>query len=628
MISAFFIFNSKGEVLASRYFRSSVLRNLTEVFRIQVIANREVRTPVLTLGSTSFLYIRCNDIWLVAATRSNQDAAVIFEFLYKFKELLELTICNFRPSSSAGNGGGSSNSSAGESSGRSSSGKSKTVDSLSSPSINDMAKNVNNYINAVQYSDNGLSENEIMDNFSVVYELIDQVLVFGYPQNLELGVLKPYISQRLRSSSFSNSSGSTNSINGSISNSSSPNLSNLVSPSSSGSRFVANVFRSPTMAISRSFSSSSDTMPTNNSIFGSNSGLKMNNSSSSLVSWRRHDVKYRKNEVFLNINEKVNVLMNANGKILKSYVEGVISMNAKLSGTPTCFFTLNDSSWLSKKEGADFLRDYDVKNSKSIPSAASSTVKLEDFKFHQCVNLNEFEKSKVIKFIPPDGQFELLKYHTVEDIKLPFLVSPVVQKSDNSIVKFNVSIKSLFPARLIATNVVIKIPVPSGSMNVKSEVTSGKSKYLTEDSLIVWRINKFNGDSEATLQAVVKYVVGSLTTTQAADQLLLSSPTSPVINSMFGNSLTSVISNISTDRDPQDSKNVMDSSSPGTPILMSPTSITQNWTKQSILVNFILEAFSCSGLVVRSLKIKENSGYNTTKWVKYSLTAGTYEIRY
>ncbi len=35
--------------------------------------------------------------------------------------------------------------------------------------------------------------------------------------------------------------------------------------------------------------------------------------------------------------------------------------------------------------------------------------KLEDVTFHQCVNLSTYEAQKVVTFIPPDGEFELMR---------------------------------------------------------------------------------------------------------------------------------------------------------------------------------------------------------------------------
>ena len=49
---------------------------------------------------------------------------------------------------------------------------------------------------------------------------------------------------------------------------------------------------------------------------------------------------------------------------------------------------------------------------------------LQDVTFHQCVNLGRFNTEKVVSFVPPDGEFELMKYRCQEGISLPFKVRP------------------------------------------------------------------------------------------------------------------------------------------------------------------------------------------------------------
>ena len=50
---------------------------------------------------------------------------------------------------------------------------------------------------------------------------------------------------------------------------------------------------------------------------------------------------------------------------------------------------------------------------------------MQDVTFHQCVNLGRFDAEKVVSFVPPDGEFELMKYRCQEGITLPFKVSTV-----------------------------------------------------------------------------------------------------------------------------------------------------------------------------------------------------------
>lgn len=87
MISGVLIFNQKGENLIFRAFRNDCRPRLADVFRIQVISNAQVRSPILTLGSTTFSHVKHENIYLVAITKSNANAALVFEFLYRLIQL-------------------------------------------------------------------------------------------------------------------------------------------------------------------------------------------------------------------------------------------------------------------------------------------------------------------------------------------------------------------------------------------------------------------------------------------------------------------------------------------------------------------------------------------------------------
>lgn len=83
MLSGILIFNQKGENLIFRSFRNDCRPRLADVFRIQVISNAQVRSPILTLGSTTFSHVKHENLYLVAVTKSNANAALVFEFLYR-----------------------------------------------------------------------------------------------------------------------------------------------------------------------------------------------------------------------------------------------------------------------------------------------------------------------------------------------------------------------------------------------------------------------------------------------------------------------------------------------------------------------------------------------------------------
>lgn len=60
------------------------------------------------------------------------------------------------------------------------------------------------------------------------------------------------------------------------------------------------------------------------------------------VSWRSEGLKYRKNEVFLDVIESVNLLADASGTVLRSEIIGTIRMRVMLSGMPELRLGLND----------------------------------------------------------------------------------------------------------------------------------------------------------------------------------------------------------------------------------------------------------------------------------------------
>ena len=63
-----------------------------------------------------------------------------------------------------------------------------------------------------------------------------------------------------------------------------------------------------------------------------------------------------------------------------------------------------------------------------MATAAKYVACVQDVTFHQCVNLGRFNTEKVVSFVPPDGEFELMKYRCQEGISLPFRVLPIINE--------------------------------------------------------------------------------------------------------------------------------------------------------------------------------------------------------
>ncbi|CAE6498303.1 unnamed protein product [Rhizoctonia solani] len=425
MISAFFIFNQKGEVLISRLFRPDLKRSVADVFRIQVVSNSDVRSPIVTLGSTSFFHVRTNNVYVLAVTKSNANAALVFEFCYRF-------------------------------------------------------------INIGKAYFGKVDEESVKNNFVLIYELLDEILDFGYPQNSEIDTLKMYIT----------------------------------------------------------------TEGVKSELAVREESQKITIQATGATSWRRSDVKYKKNEAFVDIIESVNLLMSAKGAVLRADVDGQVLMRAYLSGTPECKFGLNDKLVLEQSERG----------------LSDNAVELDDCQFHQCVRLGKFDSDRIISFVPPDGEFELMKYRSTTNINLPLRVHPIVVEHGTSRVEYTVAVKASFNPKLSATNVVLRIPTPLNTTSVDTKVPQGKAKYVPAENVVVWKIPRLQGGSELTFTAMAE---------------------------------------------------------------LTATTTRQAWARPPIDVDFQVLMFTASGLLVRFLKVLEKNNYQSVKWVRYLTKAsGTYQIRF
>jgi AP-2 complex subunit mu-1 len=278
-------------------------------------------------------------------------------------------------------------------------------------------------------------------------------------------------------------------------------------------------------------------------------------------SWRRGDIKYRKNEAFVDVIEDVNLLMSAQGTVLRADVTGQIIMRAYLSGTPECRFGLNDRLRLEDPE----LDNSRSKGGTKASRATSGSVTLEDCQFHQCVKLGRFDADRVITFVPPDGEFELMRYRATENINLPFKVQAIVNEVNKTKVEYSIAIRANYGPKLFATNVIIRIPTPLNTARITERVSQGKAKYEPEHNNIVWKIQRFTGQSEYVLNAEA--------------------------------SLTAMTNQ-------------------------------KAWSRPPLSLSFSLLMFTSSGLLVRYLKVFEKTSYQSVKWVRYMTRAGSYEIRY
>lgn len=204
------------------------------------------------------------------------------------------------------------------------------------------------------------------------------------------------------------------------------------------------------------------------------------------VSWRSEGIKHRKNEIFLDVVEKLSLLVNTNGTVLHSEIVGAIQMKSFLSGMPELKLGLNDKLMFEATGRAN---------------TKVKAVELEDVRFHQCVRLARFENDRTISFIPPDGEFELMSYRLNTQVKPLIWVEAVVEPHKSSRVEYMVKAKSQFKNRSIANNVEIIIPVPSDVDSPSFKASIGNVTYYPDKNVVVWAIKQFGGGKEFRMRA-------------------------------------------------------------------------------------------------------------------------------
>lgn len=355
-VSAIFFLDVKGRVIVYRDYRGDISPKQAERFinKLNELEENSKLTPVICDEGVNYIYLQVSNLYILAVTRSNVNAAAVLVFLHSLVEVFK------------------------------------------------------HYFQE-------LEEESLRDNFVIVYELLDEVMDFGYPQFTEAKILSEYIKTDAHK---------------------------------------MEVAVKPPMAVTNA------------------------------VSWRVEGIKHKKNEVFLDAVESVNLLVNSNGTVVVSEVVGVLKMRTFLSGMPECKLGLNDKV-LFESQGR---------------SQKQKTVELEDIKFHQCVRLARFENDRTISFIPPDGNFDLMSYRLSQNIKPLIWVECQVEKPNRSRTEYLVKARSQFKDRSTANNVEIILPLPNDAISPVVKTANGTATYLPEKSALVWSIKSFPGGKEYVLR--------------------------------------------------------------------------------------------------------------------------------
>ncbi|KAG2675967.1 hypothetical protein I3760_12G029400 [Carya illinoinensis] len=359
--SALFLLDIKGRVLIWRDYRGDVSAAQAEHFFTKLIEKEgdpQSQDPVIYDNGITYMFIQHNNVYLMTASRQNCNAASLLLFLHRLVDVFK------------------------------------------------------------HYFEE-LEEESLRDNFVVVYELLDEIMDFGFPQYTEAKILSEFIKT---------------------------------------DAYRMEVTQRPPMAVTNA------------------------------VSWRSEGIRYKKNEVFLDVVESVNILVNSNGQIIRSDVVGALKMRTYLR-------------LLLETQGG---------------AAKGKAIDLDDIKFHQCVRLARFENDRTISFIPPDGSFDLMTYRLSTQVKPLIWVEAQVERHSRSRIEIMVKARSQFKERSTATSVEIELPLPSDATNPNVRTSLGTATYAPENDALVWKIKSFPGNKEYMLRA--EYTLPSITSEEATPE--------------------------------------------------------------------------------------------------------------
>ena len=270
-----------------------------------------------------------------------------------------------------------------------------------------------------------VDEVAIKDNFITIYQLLEEMIDFGWPLTTEINALKvlirpPTILSKLLSTATGQSSLSSSAI-----------------PSIVGS-----------------------TSDPNQQQHQQQSGATLAN-----MPWRAAGVYYSNNEIYVDIIEEVDAIVDQrSGKIVTADVQGSIICQSHLSGVPDLLLTFNDPNII------------------------------DDCSFHPCVRYEKFERDQVVSFVPPDGNFELMRYR-IDKGKVRNVVPPIYcqaqwssgDNNDAGINNNNTKVVDLNSAAATTQNGRLSIQVGVATLSsliFSSSVRANGGKTTIEDIVV------------------------------------------------------------------------------------------------------------------------------------------------
>ncbi|XP_060199044.1 AP-4 complex subunit mu isoform X3 [Lycium barbarum] len=292
-----------------------------------------------------------------------------------------------------------------------------------------------------------LNEDSLRKNFVLVYELLDEVVDFGYVQTTSTEILKSYIFNE-------------------------PIMvdAGRLPPLGPAAMFMQGTKRMPGTAITKS-------------VVANEPGGR------------------KREEIFVDIIEKISITFSSSGYILTSEIDGTIQMKSYLTGNPEIRLALNEDLSIGRAGGRSV---YDYGG-----SAGSGAVVLDDCNFHESVHLDSFDVDRTLTLVPPDGEFPVMNYRITQEFKPPFRINTLIEEAGSLKAEVILKIRAEFPSDITANTILVQMPLPAYTSRVSFELEPGAVGQTTDfkesNKRLEWSLKKVLGGSDHTLRAKLTF---------------------------------------------------------------------------------------------------------------------------
>lgn len=389
MISQFFVLSQRGDNIVFRDYRGDVPKGSTEIFFRKVKFwkedGEEEAPPVFNVDGVNYFHVKIVGLLFVATTRANVSPSLLLELLQR------------------------------------------------------IARVIKDYLGI-------LSEESLRKNFVLVYELLDEVIDFGYVQTTSTELLKSYIFNE---------------------------------------PIVVDAARMPALGPASLFMQGSKRMPgtaVTKSVVANEPGGR------------------KREEIFVDIIEKISVTFSSSGYILTSEIDGTIQMKSYLTGNPEIKLALNEDVTIGR--GGSSAYGYSS-------STGSGSVILDDCNFHESVHLDNFDLDRTLSLVPPDGEFPVMNYRMTQEFKPPFRVNALIEEAGTLKAEVILKVRAEFSSSVTANTIVVQMPVPTYTSRVSFELEPGAVGQTTDfkeaNKRLEWSLKKIVGGAEHTLRAKLTF---------------------------------------------------------------------------------------------------------------------------